>query len=226
MDAPGWLSQVQADVPGGDEWLGENERRVLADLRVEQRRAAWRLGRWTAKAALGAWLGVEASRLEVLAAEDGAPEAWLDGERLPLSISISHRGGRGLAVVSAAPNTAGCDLELIEPRSGAFTREWLAPSEQELVASSGESQRHMLANLMWAAKEAAAKVRREGLRLDLRRAVVSVAQPFAFEPSWRPLQVDWADDQPTLGWWRAEHGWVMVVAVEPPPGIPHALAVS
>ena len=76
-----------------------------------------------------------ASRIEILAAADGAPEAWLDGERAPVSVSLSHRGGRALAAVAAAPAVVGCDLELVEPRSGAFVREWLAPAEQALVAA-------------------------------------------------------------------------------------------
>ena len=224
MGAPGWLSQRQADVPSGDEWLGENERRALADLRVEQRRAAWRLGRCTAKRALREWLGVAPSRFEVLAAPDGAPQGWLEGERVPVSLSLSHRAGRGLAVVSDPPSVAGCDLELVEPRSDAFIREWLGPSEQELLSSWGEAQRELLANLVWTGKEAAAKVRREGLRLDLRRAAVTVVDTGGPPALWRPLQVRWEDGQSTTsGWWRAEDGWVMAVAGVPPPGVPRSL---
>jgi 4'-phosphopantetheinyl transferase len=227
MDASGWFSQLHADVPSRDEWLGDHERRVLAGLRMRRRRAAWRLGRWTAKAALGAWLGVAPSRLEVLAAPDGAPEAWLDGVRAPVSVSLSHRGGRALAVVTDAPRVAGCDVELVEPRSGAFVREWLAPSEQRLVASCSEAQRELVANLIWTAKEAASKVRREGLRLDLRDVVVTLADPCATSALWRPLRVEWGDGQSTTsGWWRAENGWVMAIAGEPPPGVPRALRVG
>jgi hypothetical protein len=42
MSAPGWHSQQAADVPAGDDWLGDNERLVLAGLEVERRRADWR----------------------------------------------------------------------------------------------------------------------------------------------------------------------------------------
>ena len=45
-------------------------------------------------------------------------------------------------------------------------RDWLAPEEQALAAGDSTA-----ANLVWTAKEAAAKVRREGLRLDVRSAV-------------------------------------------------------
>ena len=59
----------------------------------------------------------------------------MDGERAPVSVSLSHRAGRALAVVAHAPAVVGCDLERVEPRSGAFVREWLAPAEQGLLAA-------------------------------------------------------------------------------------------
>ena len=114
---------------------------MLAGLRVERRRADWRLGRWTAKAAVGAWLEVPPARVQILGAPDGAPEALLDGARVPLSVSISHRGGRALAAVIAAPCLVGCDLEVIEARSAAFIREWFAASEQRLMADCAPAER-------------------------------------------------------------------------------------
>ena len=106
MDAPGWLSQLSADVPAGDEWLGDNERLMLARLHVAPRRASWRLGRWTAKAALAVWLGVPPSRVEVLAAPDGAPQVCLNEAPVAVSLSLSHRGGRALAVRSGGGGAA------------------------------------------------------------------------------------------------------------------------
>lgn len=221
MDAPGWLARRIADVPSGDEWLTAGERRILAGMRIERRRAAWRLGRWTAKSALAAWVGIPPELVDVLAAEDGAPEAWCRGERLPVSISLSHRADHAVAVVADAPNVAGCDLEAIEPRSGAFIREWLAPAEQALVGAADEPRRALLANVIWTAKEAAAKVRREGLRLDLRRAVVTLEDSDAPAGRWSALRVDWDDGTgATTGWWRHERGWVVAVAGQPPPSPP------
>ncbi len=148
------------------------------------------------------------------------------GERLPVSVSISHREGRGLAVVTGGARSAGCDLEVIETRSDAFIREWLAPSEQRRIWNRPAGERALLANLIWTAKEAAAKVRHEGLRLDVRHAVVStsgVGGPAT--DYWRPLRVDWPDDTPaTTGWWRVEPGWVMTVAGEPAPAPPGVLS--
>ncbi len=216
MDAPRWLIRCRADVPAGDGWLGPTERDVLARLRIAPRREAWRLGRWTAKSAASAFLGLPPVRIEILAAPDGAPEVWVGGERAAVSLSLSHRAGRALAVVAAAPAVVGCDLEVVEPRSGAFVREWLAPPEQALVAGLADAARARTVNGLWTAKEAVAKVRREGLRLDVRHAVVDIPPP---GPGWRALRVRW-DGRTTAGWWRDEPGWVMAVAGTPAPAQP------
>ena len=56
MTAPGWLTSSAAEVSPGDAWLSTRERAVLAGLRLAKRRDDWRLGRWTSKAAVAAWL--------------------------------------------------------------------------------------------------------------------------------------------------------------------------
>lgn len=219
MGAPRWLMRCRTDVPAGDGWLGPTERRVLAGLRIAPRRDAWRLGRWTAKTAAGAFLGLPRECIEIIAAPDGAPEVWVSGERAAVSLSLSHRAGRALAVVAAAPAVVGCDLEVVEPRSGAFVREWLSAPEQALVAGLAGSARDRTVNGVWTAKEAVAKVWREGLRLDVRRVVV---EPPAPGRGWRALRVEW-DGRSTSGWWREEPGWVMTVAGEPAPAQPRSL---
>jgi 4'-phosphopantetheinyl transferase len=225
MDALGWLSRHAADVPAGDDWLGEDERRVLAGIHLPRRRADWLLGRWTAKSAISAWMSMPPARVQILAAADGAPEAWLDERRLPLSVTLSHRAGRALAAVADAPAMAGCDLEVVEPRSDAFIREWLAPEEQRQAFDADPSERAKFANLVWSAKEAAAKVRREGLRLDVRNAVV-ILSPASDDPGeWSRVAVNWNDGAATTsGWSRIERGWVMVLALDRPSGPPHRLS--
>lgn len=211
--APRWLTACAVDVPAGDAWLSAAERHVQSGLQIEKRRADWRLGRWTAKQAVAEIRRADAGRVEVLAAADGAPEAWLDGARLPLSLSLSHRSGRALAVVDDGCAAVGCDLELVEPRSGAFAREWFSPAEQSQLAAREGVEHARLANLLWTAKEAAAKVRREGLRLDVRGARVEL-DPSARTrvAGWQPLRVVWPDAPPTEGWWRDERCWVMAIA--------------
>src|SRR5215218_9364959 len=114
---PAWLIRSLTDVPDGDAWLSARERRTALGFHVARRRRDWLLGRFTAKAAVGACLSVSPERVEIVAAPDGAPEAWVDGERAPVSVSVSHRAGRALAAVARAPEVVGCDLELVEPRS-------------------------------------------------------------------------------------------------------------
>ena len=224
MTSLGWLTRSLADVPADDGWLGPGEIEVLAGLGFERRRADWRLGRYAAKTALAVWMGVQPGRVEVRAAPGGAPEPWLDGGRTPVSLSLSHRAGRALAVVGETRTTLGCDLELIEPRSRAFLNDWFTPAERALVARAGAGRRDLVANLLWTGKEAAAKVRREGLRLDVRDAVVAPDGIDSATPGWRRLAVTWADGGGhAAGWWRAEPDWVLAVAGNPAPGPPRPL---
>ena len=220
MTALGWLTRSLADAPRDDDWLSRRERAALRKLRIDKRRADWRLGRLAAKAAVGSWLGVELGRVEVLAADDGAPEAHLDGEPSRVALSISHRAGRALALVAGAPAALGCDLELLEPRSEAFVREWLAPSERALLRTVPDRRRSLAANLSWSGKEAAVKSRREGLRLDVRGVAVrpvGLAEP---ADAWRALEVLWDDGERIAGWWREEPGWLMTVLADPAPKAP------
>ena len=208
-----WLTRSLAEVPPGDAWLTAAEREVLAGLKVAKRRRDWRLGRFAAKEVIASWLRVDLSRIEVLAQAGGAPAASLDGGRVAASITLSHRADRALAAVATNGVTVGCDLELLEPRSDAFVAEWLAPAEQRLLHAAGGPDRVLVANLMWTAKEAAAKARAEGLRLNVRHAVVEpVLDVDPSEDGWRPLRVEWPSGQGIdRGFWRTDPGWVMSI---------------
>ena len=224
MSAPGWLTRERGDVPSEDDWLSERERLVLAGLRVQQRRCAWRLGRFTAKAAVAAMLGGQPSEIEIIAGPDGAPEVWIGGAPAAVRVSLSHRSGRALASVWGG-GEIGCDLELIEPRSNAFVSEWLAAPERALVAATAAAERAQLVNLLWAAKEAASKVRREGLRLAFADAIADVGKTWDGARTWQSLSVSWPGTDPIAGWWRHEPGWLIAVAGEPAPGLPEPLSL-
>ena len=223
MTSPGWLTRSQADVPAGEAWLGPHERTALAAMRFEKRRDDWRLGRLTAKAAVAARLDVKPGRVEIVAAPGGAPEARVDGVAAPVALSLSHRAGRALAVVGAPGTELGCDLELVEPRSAAFVADWLAPAERALVAERMPADRELLVNLFWTAKEAAAKARHEGLRLDLRQAEAGVQGLDSADTAWQALTVTWQGGERAHGWWRSEPGWVMTVITAPATTAPVAL---
>src|SRR6266498_4481543 len=113
-----WLTLTTADLPADHRWLAAAEQARLAGLRVPKRRADWLLGRWTAKQAVLARLAGEGvppalDAVEVHAAADGAPEAFLHGRPAGLSISLSHRAGVALCAVAPAGVALGCDLELV-----------------------------------------------------------------------------------------------------------------
>lgn len=221
MSQVGWLTRSLADVPSGEAWLGSGERAILARFCFARRRRDWLLGRWTSKLAVAAVTGAAPERIEILAAPDGAPEPYLDGAPAPFALSLSHRAGRALAVVARGTVRVGCDLEFVEPRSGAFLRTWLSPAEQAIVRASGECDAQA-ANLLWTAKEAAAKLRREGLRLDVRDAVAEIGAIAPAAGAWRALRVEW-EGGTIAGWWLAEGDWVMSVAADPAPEQPRSL---
>ena len=221
MAGLGWLTRALAEVPEDDAWLSEREREILSTLRSEKRHRDWRLGRWTAKAAVATWKKVPPAAVELLAAEDGAPEAFIDGGETPVALSLSHRGGRALVTVSDAPAALGCDLEVLEARSPAFVREWLGADERELVSSLTGDHRDLAANLVWTAKEAASKARREGLRLNIRQATVELGPLIDPGDGWERFRVAWQEGLVELGWWHRDSSWVMAIvsdlADESPP---------
>jgi 4'-phosphopantetheinyl transferase len=201
-----WLVCSLADVPAGNTWLGPRERALLDGLSGEKRRAEWRLGRWTAKAAVAAWLGAAAEEVEVLAAADGSP--LHEG----VSLSLSHRGSRALCVVAARGYRIGCDLEVIAPRSPAFVSRWLAPTEREILDAAAPEERDMLACALWSAKEAAVKAT-GGPVIRTRQVAVELAEGTGGE--WRPLSVSAGDGRRQTGWWRPDPRWVMAVVSAP-----------
>lgn len=222
MSGPGYLIRSLADVPIGDDWLGERERAVQRALRAPARRRAWRLGRWAGKLAAATTLGLSLEEVEVLAAPDGAPEVWSGDEHLPVELSLSHRAGLALAVTGIPGAALGCDAELVEPRSHAFLNEWFAPEERDTLhqVAPGRAQ-DLGANAVWTAKESASKVRREGLRLDPRHARTSLAPSTGIR--WAPVSVTWPDAPRAHGWWREHRDHVLCVMASEPLDPPQPL---
>jgi 4'-phosphopantetheinyl transferase len=209
-----WLLLSASAMPEGDDWLGAEERNVLAGLRFPKRRAEWRLGRYAAKQAISAFVGVDdLNRIEVTAAEDGAPEAYVDGTKLDSGISISHREGR--AVCAIAPGAQlGCDLEAVEPRTPRFVNDFFTERERVEVEKAAASHRDRLVALTWSAKESALKALRVGLRRDTRSVEVEIDALETSEPGWHPLRTRVSPEGRTFeGWWREEEGFVLTVVL-------------
>jgi 4'-phosphopantetheinyl transferase len=222
-------------------------------MRFAKRRDDWRLGRWTAKLAVAAYLNMPTdlqalAKIEVLPAQSGAPEVFLANRPAEVTISLSHRDSIAICAVADSGLALGCDLEIVEPRSDAFVTDYFTPEEQALVAQSHPADRFLLLALLWSAKESALKALRTGLRLDTRSVVVNLMDGFRLpskdlpgsrddsrdsahvvQPAcgvWRPLQVRFSADQLFQGWWQHEQNLLRTLVANPSPSQPIPLILQ
>jgi 4'-phosphopantetheinyl transferase len=209
------------DAPAHDEWLSPVEAGYLARLRFPKRRSEFRLGRWTAKAAIARHLGLEPSleqlrRVVVDRAPDGAPAPLLDGRPAEVCITMTDRADQAVCLVGPPGTALGCDLELVEPRSPAFVQDYLTPAEQALVLQAPDGDaRALLANLVWCGKESALKVLRTGLRRDTRSVEVVLPAGAAVD-GWAPMTVRSREGGSFPGWWQRFGSFVLTVAATQP----------
>jgi 4'-phosphopantetheinyl transferase len=248
-----WLQQAQADVPATDDWLSQKEAVRLSSFRFAKRRDDWRLGRWTAKRAVAACLKLpngpqSLSRIEIIPASTGQPEALLRDHPETITISISHRSGIAMCAVALGDVKLGCDLEMIEPRSDAFIADYFTDKEQERIAQASGEKRSLLVTLLWSAKESALKALHVGLRADTRNVEVEDLElpnhsrqetnassetsdlptelPDIPESNWRTLQVHCSDGTNLDGWWQPAEHLVRTLVATPPPAKPIELTAS
>jgi len=210
------LSEVSA-LPEGDDWLGPEERAVQAKLKLPKRRMEWRLGRLTAKRLLAPEVGIERlDRIQIIAAEDGAPEAFVDGSLLPASLSISHRSGVAACVASESARV-GCDLEVVELRSQRFVDDFFTERERQAIRGSHSSVRDRHVALTWSAKESALKLLRVGLRRDTRSVEVRIENPDEHGAGWHRLSTTISPENHRFtGRWRLEGDVVLTVVSDDP----------
>jgi 4'-phosphopantetheinyl transferase len=274
-----WLEQTQDAVPAGNtgtlagagtgilpvashrqdgdatfEFLSARELAQLNALRLPKRREEWLLGRWTAKQAVAACLNLPSdfpslAKIELRPTPSGAPETFVNNKWAPVTISLSHRAGRAVCAVAPSRGALGCDIEVIEARSDAFTTDFFDAEEQALVARTAPDDRPWLVTLLWSAKESALKALHAGLRLDTRCVIVTPLdtpwdqdedhdpQPASdqnpapavrrLNPAnrWRPLRVRHLHDQTFLGWWQYTGNLMRTTVAAPPPARPFLLAI-
>lgn len=271
-----WFACTEDQVPPGEGWLVPRERARLAEYRFPKRRSEYLLRRAAGKLAAAARLGLPArsdadlARIGVLNAVTGAPYIEVDGEDAGLALSLTDRAGAAVALVTpASTNTGadddrrghaagvlagiGVDLEIVEPRSQGFVRDYLNPGEQDWVrrqALASDDGFDAAANLLWSAKESALKVAGVGLRADTRTVDVTVltgARPDGWArvtydlvpervargvdvpPWWRgPRPAWWAGAIP--GWWRRDGAFLLTIAsrtpCDPPAPLPGSAELS
>ncbi len=220
-----WLARGEDQLPPVGEWLTAAERSRAEGLRYTKRRTDFLLGRWTLKLAVARALGwpddsAGLVRIESRNAPSGAPRLYVDGQPDARGVSLTDRAGCAVCLVAARTAAVGCDVEIVEPRSDAFVRDYLTEPERRLVAAAGPA-RDKAANLIWSAKESALKVLETGLRRDTRSVEVTVTDLSPPERTWSPLQVRTTEGAVFPGWWR-QSGAFLVTACWPGGGPPPA----
>ncbi len=214
-----WHSAGMVEVPADPTWHDDALAARLASMPYTKRRDEAELGRWTAKQALARAMGMDPAdqaglrRILIRNAADGAPEAFVDGAPAGMRIAMTDRADWAVCAVLTGPDDIGCDLELVEPRSAAFVRDYFTAAEQETVAGYAAPP-DLTANLIWSAKESALKVLRTGLRRDTRSVEVTLETPPAHgHTRWQPLRVrDVVDGVSFPGYWIRYGAFILTVA--------------
>ena len=220
-----WLARGEDQLPATEDWLSAAERSRAGALSYTKRRTDFLLGRWTLKLAIAKVLGwpddpAELARIEGRNAPSGAPRLYIDGQPADRGVSLTDRAGCAICLMADRTVAIGCDVEIVEPRSDAFVRDYLTQAEQRLVGTAGPA-RDMAANLIWSAKESALKVLTTGLRRDTRSVEVTVTDLNPPERTWSALRVRTAEGEVFPGWWRRS-GTFLVTACWPNGGPPPA----
>lgn len=231
-----WLARGEIELPAHDGWLSGREREQVASIRFTKRRQEYLTRRWTAKHAVADALALADTHTALAAIEirnhpSGAPWVAVAGEPAPVELSLTDRAGWAVCLVGRprGGERLGIDLELVEPRSEGFVRDYLTPREQLYVRE--HSERHgpdghaAAANLLWSAKEAALKVLQVGLRADTRTVEVTVDHTTGAD-GWAELAITGRDGDRFHGWWRRDGHFVLTIASGGPCPPPTAMAAS
>ena len=234
-----WLVRGEPQVPKGQQWLTGTEAARASAMRFTKRRNEYLLRRYAGKCAVAAAIGhagdpVSLGRIAVLNRTTGAPYVEVDGRTLGLDISLTDRAGWSVCLVGPDLGAVGVDLEIVEPRSDGFVRDFLTPAERGIVATAPGSDGHdAAANLIWSAKESALKVLRTGLRADTRTVEVVLENSSgmsAGDGQWQRMSVaSGAGRFP--GWWRRDGVFLLTVVAaaglaEPPHVLPGSSDLS
>jgi 4'-phosphopantetheinyl transferase len=218
-----WMECTAADVPADNGWLTGREQSRLQALTIPKRSKDWRLGRWTAKAAVRALEALEGRHLrftdiEIGVLPSGAPRAYVGSSEL--NLSISHRDDLGLCVVSRSELPLGCDIEIVEPRVASFTAEYFTAEEQDCICRSRDPESvSKLVTLFWSAKESVLKALQLGLRCPLTYLSVALeSSQFSASPpkddslEWGLLEVSTQNQGSFQVRWAQQPPFVITVA--------------
>jgi phosphopantetheinyl transferase len=149
-----------------------SERRECERLPHDEWRRDWLAARGAAKRAIAEWCGIPLDRIRLDSRAGAAPRCFVLDELdcwsfLPLSLSIAHRDGVGIAAVAEHGASVGVDVERGGDIGPAEYRYFLAPGETAVARRLG-------ATLLWVLKEAVWKA----LGLALSTSFASVTLDF------------------------------------------------
>jgi len=203
--------------------LTPRERRIHEAFRFERRRGDWLAGRLAAKQVLLGWLdepGLAPGDVEILPEESRLPLAYRvleDGgnRMLPVSVSISHRGGAAAAaVLGAQSGTVGVDLEVMEPRSEALAEDNFTRHERDILRSLPSGPARWGIGIVWSLKEAALKAAGLGLSVPATDAQVVEIDADGGTAAVR-LSGEASEGEPVLAraWLRLDEPLIVTVAV-------------
>ncbi|MGA1848289.1 MAG: phosphopantetheine-binding protein, partial [Thermoplasmatota archaeon] len=175
------LDSVPADLEEYVRYFGEEEwNRLITEKMTQKRRKEHAMGRVIAKLAVSWYLATRRSRVvpigsvRILTEEGGKPYAEVDGERIEISISHSHRW----AVCSVGARVHGMDIELAEHRDISFVDEAFTEEEASLISRKQKEYdlgENMVQTLFFSAKEAYLKKTGIGMGVSLKSVRCSEA---------------------------------------------------
>lgn len=209
-----------------DRYLSAQELSRFTQMRFPKRRDEWLVGRITAKSLLTQCVpelsGVNDRRLTIANRPEGAPYVLLDGEPLPLQLSLSHREGLAAAAVVLSNEVGlGIDLEWVEDRDASFYADYFTTGEVRLLNEFSSDQTAWAGTLIWSAKEAMLKALGLGLRVDTRSVeILRIANEKDDDWGQLELNVPGVPDSHWHGFWRRSGNHILTMALTGAPGRP------
>jgi phosphopantetheinyl transferase len=168
------LDSVPSDLEEYVRYFGEEEwSKLINEKMTQKRRKEHAMGRVIAKLAVSWYLATERSRVIPLVSvnihteDSGKPYAEVEGERIEISISHSHRW----AVCSVGGRVHGMDIELAEHRDTSFVDEAFTEEEASLISRKQKEYdlgENMVQTLFFSAKEAYLKKTGLGMGVSLK----------------------------------------------------------
>ncbi len=213
-----YLIQDITNVPTETGWLSPKEYKTVQSFKIEKRRNDWLLGRWTSKKLIQDYyltrnFNYKLHELEIIAAENGQPQLFINGKTQRINFSISHSEGCAFCVLNGHASSIGCDIEALLPRSEGLMTDFFTKDEIVVVEKQLETDKKIfITNLTWSAKESVLKVLKEGLRIDTRKInVFDFTQQITNE--WKPFKSVYQETKKDFwGWYKKHQNFVLTCA--------------